>query len=634
MASTIQIKRSSTTATPSSLNPGELAFSNVTGGSGVLYIGSTDGVSVVPIGGLRNPGILTANQALVTNSTSYIDNVKAANLVASAGLSLSTYVINTVSNFANLTVLGANTSGGGSNTELATTAAIVTYVAAKSGAAVGSNGQFLFNNSGITTGANNFYYDYTSGALTVGNSSVNVQIGYVAGGGLQMQHWHGNANTYEQVQITNANTGPSASGDYIINADDYTDTTNYVDLGINGSGWSNTGWTINGPNDGYLYAANGTMAIGTASPKPVQFFSNGTLSTNEAMRIDAGANVGIGNTNPNAKLQVTGTANVSANVTLGQVLTVQGNTFLNGNVTFGSAAGIIANGSIGLAGQTLVSNGSSVYWGTGTTGSNTQVQFNDSGVANASAAFTFNKASNTLTTANLTVTSYIVGNANFSSNIVTTGTVVNAASATIYGLNGVFTGNLTVGGTVTTINTQQFLVTDPIIELGANNGVVTSDAVDVGWFTVANTGGTINYPSFGRIAGSSTATNPYFKFFTQTTNPNTATTFTPTSTGFVEAYLVPYGQGGAFVANSSNVQITANGTFGVNFAANSLTLTTPLAATSGGTGQNTYSTGDLLYASSSTALSKLSVPGSAANGQVLQIVNNLPAYGTLDGGTF
>ena len=634
MASTIQIKRSSTTATPSSLNPGELAFSNVTGGSGVLYIGSTDGVSVVPIGGLRNPGILTANQALVTNSTSYIDNVKAANLVASAGLSLSTYVINTVSNFANLTVLGANTSGGGSNTELATTAAIVTYVAAKSGAAVGSNSQFLFNNSGITTGANNFYYDYTSGALTVGNSSVNVQIGYVAGGGLQMQHWHGNANTYEQVQITNANTGPSASGDYIINADDYTDTTNYVDLGINGSGWSNTGWTINGPNDGYLYAANGTMAIGTASPKPVQFFSNGTLSTNEAMRIDAGANVGIGNTNPNAKLQVTGTANVSANVTLGQVLTVQGNTFLNGNVTFGSAAGIIANGSIGLAGQTLVSNGSSVYWGTGTTGSNTQVQFNDSGVANASAAFTFNKASNTLTTANLTVTSYIVGNANFSSNIVTTGTVVNAASATIYGLNGVFTGNLTVGGTVTTINTQQFLVTDPIIELGANNGVVTSDAVDVGWFTVANTGGTINYPSFGRIAGSSTATNPYFKFFTQTTNPNTATTFTPTSTGFVEAYLVPYGQGGAFVANSSNVQITANGTFGVNFAANSLTLTTPLAATSGGTGQNTYSTGDLLYASSSTALSKLSVPGSAANGQVLQIVNNLPAYGTLDGGTF
>jgi len=630
MANQIQIKRSSTTAVPASLQQGELAYTSL---GDVLYIGSPNG-SIVGIGGARFPGVLTSNQSLIANSSGFIDNVKAANLVASAGLSLSTYVINTVSNYANLTVLGANTSGGGSNTELATTAAIVTYISAKTGAAVGANGQFLFNNSGLVTGANNFYYDYTSGALTVGNNSINVQIGYVAGGGLQMQHWHGNANTYEQVQITNANTGPSASGDYIINADDYTDTTNYVDLGINGSGWSNTGWTINGPNDGYLYAANGTMAIGTASPKPVQFFSNGTLSTNEAMRIDAGANVGIGNTNPNARLQVTGTANVSANVTLGQVLTVQGNTSLNGNVTFGSAAGIIANGSIGLAGQTLVSNGSSVYWGTGTTGSNTQVQFNDSGVANASAAFTFNKASNTLTTANLTVTSYIVGNANFSSNIVTTGTVVNAASATIYGLNGVFTGNLTVSGTVTTINTQQFLVTDPIIELGANNGVVTSDAVDVGWFTVANTGGTINYPSFGRIAASSTATNPYFKFFTQTTNPNTATTFTPTSTGYLESYLVPYGQGGAFVANSTNITVTANASIAVSITANSITLASALAATSGGTGQNTYSTGDLLYASSSTALSKLSVPGSAANGQVLQIVNNLPAYGTLDGGTF
>ena len=56
--------------------------------------------------------------------------------------------------------------------------------------------------------------------------------------------------------------------------------------------------------------------------------------------------------------------------------------------------------------------------------------------------------------------------------------------------------------------------------------------------------------------------------------------------------------------------------------------------TSGGTGQSSYATGDLLYASSTTALSKLAVPGSAANGQVLQITNNLPAYGTLDGGTF
>ena len=61
-----------------------------------------------------------------------------------------------------------------------------------------------------------------------------------------------------------------------------------------------------------------------------------------------------------------------------------------------------------------------------------------------------------------------------------------------------------------------------------------------------------------------------------------------------------------------------------------------MLATYGGTGTNTYAAGDVLYAATAnpTALSKLSVPGSAANGQVLQITNNLPAYGVLDGGTF
>ena len=87
-------------------------------------------------------------------------------------------------------------------------------------------------------------------------------------------------------------------------------------------------------------------------------------------------------------------------------------------------------------------------------------------------------------------------------------------------------------------------------------------------------------------------------------------------------------------ANSSVVNITANGTVSSTLTVNSVTLSTALAATSGGTGQSSYTTGDILYASSGTALSKLSVPGSAANGQVLQIVNNLPAYSTIDGGSF
>ena len=98
MANKIQIKRSATTATPTSLNAGELAFSNVVGGSGVLFIGSTDGGTVVPVGGVRNPGTLTANQALVANSTSGIDKVITANLTvnqiyANGGVGTAGYVL-------------------------------------------------------------------------------------------------------------------------------------------------------------------------------------------------------------------------------------------------------------------------------------------------------------------------------------------------------------------------------------------------------------------------------------------------------------------------------------------------------------------------------------------------------------
>lgn len=79
MAGTIQIKRSASTATPSALDFGELAWSS---NSQTISIGREDGdtANLVAIGGIRTPGTLTANQALVANSTSFINEVKAANL--------------------------------------------------------------------------------------------------------------------------------------------------------------------------------------------------------------------------------------------------------------------------------------------------------------------------------------------------------------------------------------------------------------------------------------------------------------------------------------------------------------------------------------------------------------------------
>ena len=79
MAGTIQIKRSANTATPSTLEFGEVAWSS---NGGTLHIGREESntSNVVAIGGVRTPGTLTANQALVANSTSSINEIKAANV--------------------------------------------------------------------------------------------------------------------------------------------------------------------------------------------------------------------------------------------------------------------------------------------------------------------------------------------------------------------------------------------------------------------------------------------------------------------------------------------------------------------------------------------------------------------------
>jgi len=158
MANLIQIKRSINTATPGSLANGELAY---TANGDVLYIGSAG--TVEPISGKRYPGTLTANQALVANSTSYLDVIKTANLyIGSAS-------VNQINATANTTHLGA-----AANNELPTTFAVKTYVDSSIAYTVtnnSSNTQVLFNDSGVVAGDAGMTYNAASDTLTVTNFS-------------------------------------------------------------------------------------------------------------------------------------------------------------------------------------------------------------------------------------------------------------------------------------------------------------------------------------------------------------------------------------------------------------------------------------------------------------------------------
>jgi hypothetical protein len=127
------------------------------------------------------------------------------------------------------------------------------------------------------------------------SSSVNVISGY------------GNLNNYIQLNIKNRNAGGNASSDLVATADNGDETVNYVDLGMNSSGYNNASYTITGANDAYLYNMGQNFSIGTGtSGKVLKFHTGGTLAANERMRIDGSGRVGIGTTNPTGKLHVVG----------------------------------------------------------------------------------------------------------------------------------------------------------------------------------------------------------------------------------------------------------------------------------------------------------------------------------------
>jgi len=112
-------------------------------------------------------------------------------------------------------------------------------------------------------------------------------------------------NSYIQNNIQNLSNGASASSDWIATADNGSDTSRFIDMGINSSGFSGVPWTINGPNDGYLYTNSGVLSIGTATTgKDLTFFTGGTLAANERARITSAGKFSIGTAAPTGKFEV------------------------------------------------------------------------------------------------------------------------------------------------------------------------------------------------------------------------------------------------------------------------------------------------------------------------------------------
>jgi hypothetical protein len=116
----------------------------------------------------------------------------------------------------------------------------------------------------------------------------------------------GSIDSYLQLNIQNNSSGASASSDVVATANNGSETTNYIDMGINGG--SNASGVMGAANDAYLYNVGQNLLLGTGTAaKSVVFMTGGTTqSTNERMRIDGSGNVGIGTNAPAQKFHLSG----------------------------------------------------------------------------------------------------------------------------------------------------------------------------------------------------------------------------------------------------------------------------------------------------------------------------------------
>jgi len=169
------------------------------------------------------------------------------------------------------------------------------------------------------------------------------------------------STTYTQINIQNIGNGSSTSADIVATANNGNDSAYFVDLGINANNYNNSSFTITYPNDAYLYVANGNIAVGTASTgKAIVFHTDGTLLANEAGRITSGRWVLGGTDDGSNKLQVTGNAKITANLTVANLTATANVTstyyFGNGSTLSGMYGNTQASAYIGTYLPTYTGN--------------------------------------------------------------------------------------------------------------------------------------------------------------------------------------------------------------------------------------------------------------------------------------
>jgi len=581
----ISITNVTSTGTATTFTINNLGVTSVVGSTYISVSTSTGSVTITNLG----VQTLTAGtDTVVTSSTGTVTVYNTSTLQSVTGRGATTtskvQFLNTASSTSTATSNSVNIQGGlWVGQDLFVQGRINAFTATVT-QIYGSSGQFF----GDPTG---------SGALYAGIPSGFTEL---PGTVLQLT---GNVADYIQTNFQNIGDGPAASADWVATANNGSNYTGFIDMGIANASWNGSqqgsiGWAA-GANDGYLYVAGGT-GVGNGN------LVLGSISTGSQVKIS----VGVPSTgswvavfNPAGTVSTsttTGAMIIKGGVGIGGTVNVGGNIYVNGNaVLTGSGTGTSYVTSVNAGTDTAVttSTGNVVVYSTATLQSLTNRSNSTTNAIYANGLYDTN--GRVVTSVTPSGSTYIGV-----SNIVTTGT---ATSFTINNLGVTnLSGSLNLSATTSTgsITLTNLGVTATIagtaISVSSNTGSVTITNLGV-TATIAST-----YIGVSSNTGSVTITN----LGVQTLTAGTDTVVT-SSTGTVTVYNT------STLQSVTNRGSTTSNAINITNTTQSVSSTTGALTVTGGVGVQGNIYGGLIYSNGQQVLTS---GGGGGTGYVISIV--------------
>ena len=353
--------------------------------------------------------------------------------------------------------------------------------------------------------------------------------------------WIFNSNQYQEVYLLNQNNGSDASADYVIYNDASDVNSYFIDMGMNSSNYSSVTYPIFTANSGYLFTGGGL----TGQASDLFIGTSNPASDVVFFSGDVQTSSVRGRFKGNTGNLLLGTATDT-----GQMLQVQGTSKFTGASSFSSTVALSADPTLALQAATK--------------------QYVDGAV---STGFVVHTAVRLATSAALPANTYN-----------------NGASGVGATLTAVATGVLTINGSTANVNNRVLIKNEAT---QANNGVYTvtvAGAVGVAYVLTRVT-------DFDVVGAGEIANNAYFFVNAGGSNAGSSFVLSQLAAITVGTTALPFTEFASQLVYTGGTNIDVTGQV--------VSLTGTVAATNGGTGTATVTTGDLLYGSATNTWSKL-----------------------------